>query len=52
MDGQGKTSFGSYANDPINDHLVNAKLVWTKTGVVLRSTKTIFQEKRYISITE
>ena len=49
VDGQGKTSFGSYANDPINDHLVNAKLVWTKTGVVLRSTKTIFPgEEIYI----
>ena len=32
---------GSYKNDYINDHFVNAKFVWIKSGVVFRSTKII-----------
>ena len=42
IDGQAKDSFGAFANDPRNDHLVNAKLIWTNKGARVIATKNIF----------
>ena len=42
IDGQARDSFGVFANDPRNDHLVNAKLIWTHKGARLIATKNIF----------
>jgi hypothetical protein len=33
--------FGRYANDPIDDHLVNAKIIWNGKKMVLRATTNI-----------